>query len=73
MFSRKNKLLLLKVLSLFSVVRGYNILIIVLAQYLASILYFGTRFTLAKSGLRYQPFCHRGRFRPCHRQWLHNQ
>ena len=37
MFSRKNKLLLLKVLSLFSVVRGYNILIIVLAQYLASI------------------------------------
>lgn len=37
MLSRKNKLLLLKVLSLFSVVRGYNILIIVLAQYLASI------------------------------------
>lgn len=37
MFSRKNKLLLLKVLSLFSVVRGYNILIITLAQYLASI------------------------------------
>lgn len=37
MFSRKNKLLLLKVLSLFSVVRGYNILIIGLAQYLASI------------------------------------
>ncbi len=35
--SRKNKLLLLKVLSLFSVVRGYNILIIALAQYLASI------------------------------------
>jgi len=35
--SRKNKLLLLKFLSLFSVVRGYNILIIVIAQYLASI------------------------------------
>lgn len=35
--SRRNKLLLLKFLSLFSVVRGYNILIIVLAQYLASI------------------------------------
>ncbi|MEA1785559.1 geranylgeranylglycerol-phosphate geranylgeranyltransferase [Arenibacter sp. GZD96] len=34
---RKNKLLLLKLLSLFSVVRGYNILMIVLAQYLASI------------------------------------
>ncbi|MEP3209146.1 MAG: geranylgeranylglycerol-phosphate geranylgeranyltransferase [Maribacter sp.] len=37
MLSRKNKLLLLKLLSLFSVVRGYNILIIALAQYLASI------------------------------------
>ncbi len=37
MLSRKNKLLLLKALSLFSIVRGYNILIIALAQYLASI------------------------------------
>ncbi len=37
MLSRKNKLLLLKLLSLFSVVRGYNILIIVVAQYLTSI------------------------------------
>lgn len=37
MLTRKNKLLLLKLLSLFSVVRGYNILMIVLAQYLASI------------------------------------
>lgn len=37
MLSRKNKLLLLKFLSLFSIVRGYNILMIVLAQYLASI------------------------------------
>ncbi|MDC6404610.1 MULTISPECIES: geranylgeranylglycerol-phosphate geranylgeranyltransferase [Maribacter] len=37
MLSRKNKLLLLKVLSLFSVVRGYNLLMIILAQYLASI------------------------------------
>lgn len=35
--NRRNKLLLLKFFSLFSVVRGYNILIIVLAQYLASI------------------------------------
>ena len=35
--SKPNKLLLLKFLSLFSVVRGYNILIIVIAQYLASI------------------------------------
>ncbi|MFS4494314.1 geranylgeranylglycerol-phosphate geranylgeranyltransferase [Maribacter sp. 2308TA10-17] len=37
MLTRKNKLLLLKLLSLFSVVRGYNILMIALAQYLASI------------------------------------
>jgi len=37
MLSRKNKLILLKVLSLFSIVRGYNILMIALAQYLASI------------------------------------
>ncbi len=37
MLSRKNKLILLKLLSLFSVVRGYNILIIVLAQYLTSV------------------------------------
>ncbi len=37
MLSRKNKLRILKVFSLFSVVRGYNIVIIVLAQYLTSI------------------------------------
>lgn len=37
MLSRKNKLLLMKILSLFSVVRGYNIPIIILAQYLAAI------------------------------------
>ncbi|MEW7290101.1 geranylgeranylglycerol-phosphate geranylgeranyltransferase [Aquimarina sp. 2304DJ70-9] len=37
MLTRKNKLILLKLLSLFSVVRGYNILIIVLAQYFTSI------------------------------------
>ncbi len=37
MLNRKNKLLLFKLLSLFSVVRGYNILMITLAQYLASI------------------------------------
>lgn len=40
MLSRKNKLLLAKIFSLFSVVRGYNIFIIVLAQYLASIFIF---------------------------------
>ena len=37
MLSRKNKLLVFKFLSLFSVVRGYNVLVIALAQYLASI------------------------------------
>ncbi|WP_109098081.1 geranylgeranylglycerol-phosphate geranylgeranyltransferase [Aquimarina sp. AU58] len=37
MLTRKNKLIFLKLLSLFSVVRGYNILIIVFAQYLTSI------------------------------------
>ncbi|MEM9001647.1 MAG: geranylgeranylglycerol-phosphate geranylgeranyltransferase [Bacteroidota bacterium] len=37
MLSRRNRLLLFKLLSLFSVVRGYNILMITLAQYLASI------------------------------------
>lgn len=37
MLSRKNKLLLMKILSLFSVIRGYNIPIIALAQYLSAI------------------------------------
>ncbi|MCK0158078.1 geranylgeranylglycerol-phosphate geranylgeranyltransferase [Cellulophaga sp. F20128] len=37
MLSRKNRLIVLKFFSLFSVVRGYNILVIALAQYLASI------------------------------------
>ncbi len=37
MLTRKNKLLLLKMLSLFSVVRGYNVLVIVIAQYITSI------------------------------------
>jgi 4-hydroxybenzoate polyprenyltransferase len=37
MLSRKNKLLLLKIISLFSVVRGYNIPVIALAQYLSAI------------------------------------
>jgi len=37
MLSRKNKLLIMKIVSLFSVVRGYNIPIIVLAQYLSAI------------------------------------
>jgi len=37
MLTRKTKFLLSKVFSFFSVIRGYNILVIVLAQYLASI------------------------------------
>lgn len=37
MLSRKSKLFLSKILSFFSVVRGYNIFVIALAQYLASI------------------------------------
>jgi 4-hydroxybenzoate polyprenyltransferase len=37
MLSRKNKLVLMKVISLLSVVRGYNIPVIVLAQYLSAI------------------------------------
>ena len=37
MFTRKQKFLLLKFLSIFSVVRGYNVLVITIAQYLASI------------------------------------
>jgi 4-hydroxybenzoate polyprenyltransferase len=37
MLNRKNKLLVMKFVSLFSVVRGYNIPIIVLAQYLSAI------------------------------------
>ncbi len=48
MLNRKNKLLLLKLLSLFSVVRGYNILMIVLAQYLASIYILSPNFPLRK-------------------------
>ncbi|MDG2431720.1 geranylgeranylglycerol-phosphate geranylgeranyltransferase [Flavobacterium sp.] len=37
MLSRKQKLLLMKIISLFSVVRGYNIPVIILAQYLSAL------------------------------------
>ena len=40
MLSRRQKHILLKFFSLFSVVRGYNILVVVLAQYLASVYIF---------------------------------
>ncbi|HMI08531.1 MAG TPA: geranylgeranylglycerol-phosphate geranylgeranyltransferase [Flavobacterium sp.] len=46
MSNRKNRLLGLKIVSLFSVVRGYNIPIIVIAQYLSAI------FILAPKGMR---------------------
>lgn len=41
MLSRRQKLVLLKFFSMFSVIRGYNILIVVLAQYLTSIFILG--------------------------------
>ena len=40
MLSRRQKHIILKFFSLFSVVRGYNILVIVIAQYLASVYIF---------------------------------
>lgn len=40
MLSRRNKLFILKLASLFSVIRGYNIVVIIFAQYLASIYIF---------------------------------
>ncbi len=48
MFSRRQKHLLLKFFSMFSVVRGYNILILVIAQYLTSIFIFAHRLPLHK-------------------------
>lgn len=46
MLSRRQKHILIKFFSLFSVVRGYNILIVVIAQYLASIYIFAPDKTL---------------------------
>ena len=37
MLSRRQKLILLKFFSMFSVIRGYNILVLILAQYLTSV------------------------------------
>lgn len=37
MLSRKNKIFVMKIVSLFSVIRGYNIPVIILAQYLSAI------------------------------------
>lgn len=47
MLSRRQKHILLKVFGLFSVVRGYNILVVVVAQYLASIYIFAADKPLA--------------------------
>jgi len=44
MLTRRQKHILLKIFSLFSVVRGYNILVIVIAQYLASVYIFAPHF-----------------------------
>ncbi|WP_299114435.1 geranylgeranylglycerol-phosphate geranylgeranyltransferase [uncultured Winogradskyella sp.] len=46
MLSRRQKHILLKFFSLFSVVRGYNILVVVIAQYLASIYIFAPNKTI---------------------------
>ena len=46
MSSRKRKLIFLKIFSLFSVIRGYNILVLVVAQYIASIYIFAHHKTL---------------------------
>jgi len=48
MAAAKNKRLLLKILSLFSVVRGYNILILVVAQYLTSAIILAPKLPLHK-------------------------
>ncbi len=48
MVAAKNKRLLLKILSLFSVVRGYNILILVIAQYLTSAIILAPELPLRK-------------------------
>ena len=48
MLRRKNKLLLLKLLSLCSIVRGYNILMIAFAQYLAAIFILAPNLPLGK-------------------------
>ena len=48
MLSRKQKHFLLKFFSLFSVVRGYNILVIVIAQYLTSIYILAPKLPLKK-------------------------
>jgi len=48
MTAAKNKRLLLKILSLFSVVRGYNILILVIAQYLTSAFILAPKLQLRK-------------------------
>lgn len=56
MFSRKQKLVLLKFFSIFSVARGYNVFVIMLAQYLASIFIFGSHLRALDVVLDFQLF-----------------
>lgn len=48
MFSRKQKYFFFKLFSLFSIVRGYNILIIIIAQYLTSIYILAPQLSIKK-------------------------
>ncbi|WP_339887554.1 geranylgeranylglycerol-phosphate geranylgeranyltransferase [uncultured Flavobacterium sp.] len=56
MLSRKSKLLLTKIFSFFSVIRGYNIFVIVLAQYLAAIFILSPEIRALNVILDYQLF-----------------
>jgi 4-hydroxybenzoate polyprenyltransferase len=56
MLTRKNKLLLSKIFSFFSVIRGYNIFVIILAQYLAAIFILSSEIRALDVILDYQLF-----------------
>lgn len=56
MFSRKSKLLLTKIFSFFSVIRGYNIFVIALAQYLSAIFILSPEIRALDVVLDYQLF-----------------
>ncbi|WP_338409072.1 geranylgeranylglycerol-phosphate geranylgeranyltransferase [uncultured Flavobacterium sp.] len=56
MITRKSKLILIKIFSFFSVVRGYNILVIALAQYLAAIFILSPEASALKVILDYKLF-----------------
>lgn len=56
MLSRKQKIIVKKLFSIFSVVRGYNVVVVVLAQYLASIFIFGSAYRALDIVLNFQLF-----------------